>query len=102
MDLLHFSPNPVQLWLPEVHLPMGALRVHQVQLDGELLHLGQEEHPKASHRAGAHPHCIRVQETGASTTIRIRSGCIINWGQDPLRLIITPPNILLDLEGPMT
>jgi len=81
---------------------MGALRVHQVQLDGEHLHLGPEEHPKASHRVGAHRHCIRAQEMGASTTIRIKSGCIISWGQDPLRHTITPLNILVALEVPMT
>ena len=81
---------------------MGALRDHQVRLEGEPLHQGPEEHPKASLRAGAHPHCTRAQGMGASTTIRIRSGCIIKWGQDPLRRIITPLNILVDPEGPMT
>ena len=81
---------------------MEALRAHQVQLDEELLHQGPGEHLKASHRVGAHPHYTRAQEMGASTTIRIRSGCIIKWGQDLLRHIIIPPNILVALEVPMT
>ena len=81
---------------------MEALRAHQVQLDEELLHQGPGEHPKASHRVGAHLHYTRAQEMGDSTTIRTRSGCIINWGQDPLRLITTLPNILVAPEGLMT
>ena len=81
---------------------MEAPRAHQVQQDGELLHQGPGEHPKASRRVGAHPHYTRAQEMGDSTTIRTRSGCIINWGQDPLRLITTLPSILVAPEGPMT
>jgi len=75
---------------------------HQEQLDGELLHQGRGEHPKASHRVGAHPHYTRAQEMEDSTTIRTRSGCIINWGRDPLRLITTLPSILVAPGGPMT
>jgi len=81
---------------------MEALRAHQVQLDEELLHQGPGEHPKASHRVGAHLHYTRAQEMEDSTTIRTRSGYIINWGQDPLRLITTLPNILVAPEGLMT
>jgi len=81
---------------------MGALRAHQVRLDVELLHQGLGEHHKASPRAGVHLHYTRAQEMGDSTTIRTRSGCIINWGQDPLRLITTLPSILVAPEGPMT
>ena len=81
---------------------MEALRARQVQLDEELLHQGPGEHRKASHRVGAHLHYTRAQEMGDSTTIRTRSGCIINWGQDLLRLITTLPNILVAPEGLMT
>lgn len=82
---------------------MGALRArHQVRLGGELPHQGQGAHPKASPRAGVHLLYTRAQEMGDSTTIRTRSGCIINWGQDPLRLITTLLSILVAPEGPTT
>ena len=75
---------------------------HQVRLGGELPHQGQGVHPKAFPRAGVHLLYTRAQEMGDSTTIRTRSGCIINWGQDPLRLITTLLSILVAPEGPTT
>ena len=76
------------------------LKVHPV--DEVLPRLDQEEHLRESLRAGVRQPCTRAQGMEASTTIRTRSGYIINWGQGPLRLITTLPNILVAPEGLMT